>query len=1064
LKKSIVARVLCVFLFVCLVATALLFNVGAMENDYSYPSALYVEKIYADDFLNEYTDITLSDEEAEYLRLQSGFLLAYNKYIPTYAVSTSYEDDRLTVAAEEYVYTAENGVEVIWVPVSASLGDEAKSFDSSYTLTFYSPDETADDRVNVKYACRFNISEDTVKRLFNLAYTDAPRLELEIEEKRLEYEQHRAEYLINTEKYNDYLSALVEYNAYLSAKRIYDEKYLEYTKYLSELSDYEIAKAAYDKYLAEREKYYIDLAKYTEYLAYAEQNLAKIEEYAKYQEKYETVLAQLDVIQQTKTKLTPLQRTVYDAIMGETVTSVINRKGDIVKVLGANADVVDLADVATKNLRVLLKTFFECKTVEEQYRYYITNYEAFRDNFVNLLKALDDLYLTSGVRGAMIAEDKHEKYLILVAQLYYVANALSDEPIKSYNGKYYFDSSYKIGSTYSSDKWSYPKKVIYNEPFIVDTDNAFPLRDGYPIEPEKPEYTLMHEPVSPKPVINPVAPDFVEEPKAPAKVDEPQKITKPTEPIMPSPTPSEVVAIINAYNSGNLLPREEYTGGDITVSAEINVYKLFAAKDDVTVKFYDSEYNDSQNKEVLYSISIDRGTAADYLGKTPEKREDAEYVYTHIGWVDADGEAVDLSAVNSDTELYPVFEAIEKEYETVWVANGEVFYENPGLPPLPSNEFYYDFSRWDRVVDPSTHDVTYLAVYETPAVTSSQETVKVRFEDGNYFVEPKAITNRFDISVLLERASGSGGIVIVTQSGQKIAVSYAETIKLREAGVCELSYSSAPVSGGGNVYAVFTYGDDGEEVVTDVRFSFSAECDVSLTPNFKLYYVDSGEKRFLRPTLSDNTISFSASAGKIYYAMEEYSLTPVPLDAVKITLSTDIAHKGELIGISLDSVNGIRIDGVYFMGHDGKKEYLDGHTFIMPADDVTVGVDYTVLRYKITFVSDGKTIATYYRNYGDPVTPPSEPQKAPNEKYSFTFERWSPSVENVTRSVTYTAVYSSELLPVTEKSMEISPSVLKLLLLAGVGLGCFVVIVVPSVIMTLVLVHRRKRKLLKPKK
>ena len=160
MKKKIAARVLCVFLFVCLAATVLFFNVSATSVDYSYPSALSVERIYADDFLNEFTDIALSEEEAAYLRLQSGFLLSYNKDIPTYTVSTSYEGGKLTVVASEYVYTAKNGAEVVWVPVSATLGSESKSFDSSYTLSFFAPNADAGEKVKVDYACQFNIGKD----------------------------------------------------------------------------------------------------------------------------------------------------------------------------------------------------------------------------------------------------------------------------------------------------------------------------------------------------------------------------------------------------------------------------------------------------------------------------------------------------------------------------------------------------------------------------------------------------------------------------------------------------------------------------------------------------------------------------------------------------------------------------------------------------------------------------------------------------------------------------------------------------------------------------------------
>ncbi len=1064
--KRFVPRAVCALLLLCLTTACFAFFVGATSDDYSYPSAVSVENIYADEFLCDFTDTELFEAEGEYLRLQSGFLLSYNNAIPTYAVKTTYENGKLTVVCEEYVYTARNGADVIWKPVYAELDGERKDFGNApYTLSFAAPNADSEDKVKVEYECKFVIEKETVNRLFNLAYKDAPRLEAEIEEKRLEFERLAAQYAVDTEKYNEYLAAMVEYNAYLSVKRIYDDKYAEYTRYLEEKSDYEIAKAAYDNYVLERDKYYEELAKYTEYLAYAEQNLAKIEEYERYQEKYSVVLAQLDVIKQTKTKLTPLQRTVYDAIMGETVTSVINRKGDIVKVLGANAKVVDIADVATKNLRVLLKEFFDIKEVEEQYKYYITNYEAFRDNFANLLIALDDLYLVSGVRGAMIAEDKHEKYLILVAQLYYVANALSDEPIKSYNGKYYFDSSYKIGSTYASDKWSYPSAVINNEPFVVDSGNAEPLTDGYPMEPEKPEYTMMQEPVAPKPVVKPIAPEFVEEPKAPAQVNEPQKAANPGKAPEPYVIPDEVASIIDAYNRGAISEREEYSGDDVTVAANISVFKLFAKTDEVSVTYYGSDYNGKSDNDILYTVTVDRNSPADYLGQIPKKDEDSEYVYIHKGWVDSDGCDVDLSRVSRDVEVFPTFFAEKKEYETVWIAGGEIYHENPGIPPIPQNEFYYDFSHWERSVDSKTHNVTYTAVYSRPSVTASGEAVKVCYREGNYVVEPRGVSNRFDISALLERADGSGGIIIKTPLGEQFSVSYSETIAMHDAGVHSIGYSASSLSDGGYVYKLFAYGSDGEEIACAAKIGFSAICDIADNSHFKIYSLKDGEKSFLRNNASaDGMIAFSATVGNVYYARNEYSLNSVPLAAVKISLSQDAAPIGTLIGVSLDAVGGIRVDGIYFMGSDGEKVYVDGNSFSMPGYDITVGVDYTVLRYKITFVSDGKTIVTYYRSYGDTVVPPSDPKKAPNEKYSFTFERWTPTLGEVTGNVTYNAVYSSVPLPESEKTMEITPSVLKLLLLFGVGAGCLFLIVIPSGIMTAILTAKHKKRFLRRKK
>ncbi len=1062
MKKHFKTRLICAFLLFSAVFCAVFVPAFAESDDYSYPYATLKEEIYADEFLAElFPDIDFSDAEKNYLRLQSGFLFAYNTHIPTSEITTEYQDSTLTVKAEEYTYTASNGTTVKWTPVSAEVNGQTKYFaDAPYTVKFFGVHSADGKDVRVEYQAKFTVSAESIDRLLNLAYTDAPRLEAEIAEREAEYEKKHAEYLINTKEYNEYLAELAVYNEYLAEKRLYDEKNAKYLAYLEELADYNIAMQDYREYIKARDKYYRELAEYTKYLAYAEQNAAKIEAYEKYQEKMDTVLAQLDPIKKTKTPLTDLKRTVYAAIMGDTVTSVIQHKGDIVTVLKADPVVVDLAGKATENLRVLLKEFFDIKNTEQQYKYYITNYEAFRDNFIDLLKALDELYLNEGVRGVMIAEGKHEKYLILVAQLYYVANALSDTPIKTYRGECTFDENYKIGRTYSQDKRSAPADVINSEPFITDTDKATPLKDGFPIAPEKPEYTKMEEPVMPIPKTEPIAPNIVAKPKAPAPVAEPVAVSHPGKEPKPYEVPSEVSEIISAYNSSALSLRAGYSGEDIDISPKITVNKRFFDIETVTVTYYDREWNASSGASILYQTVIDKGSYADYLGALPEKDEGAEHIYIHSGWTDANGNSVDFTSIQKSVDLYPSFTSVEKDYETVWSVNGEIYYDNPVIPPLPSaEEFYYDFSNWDKKIDPVTSDVTYVAVYDTPLVPDANGAAKITYKNGIYTVEPVGVLNKIDIGLLVQRVAGNGEIEIRLERGERIKISYSETIALSRLGASTLTLTAVARGEDQYAYVVELKDSDGNTIQPDgATLTLTAPCSETEDPHFMLYYEDDGEKQPIRSVREGGSITFSMYIGRMYYAKMLYSVTPLVLDNVRITVDKTLATVGENVYLSLDTDGGIRVDRIYIIGSDGVKTTVDGESFKMPAGDMTVGVEYTVLTYTVTFVSDGKTIVTYICNYGDTVVPPDDPKKAANDKFSYTFERWSPAVSEVTGDVTYTAVYKAvPIAPSGDDNMELTPLVLKLLLLAGVGLGSFVLIVIPSLIMTGVLISRRKK-------
>ncbi|MBO5702788.1 MAG: InlB B-repeat-containing protein [Clostridia bacterium] len=69
----------------------------------------------------------------------------------------------------------------------------------------------------------------------------------------------------------------------------------------------------------------------------------------------------------------------------------------------------------------------------------------------------------------------------------------------------------------------------------------------------------------------------------------------------------------------------------------------------------------------------------------------------------------------------------------------------------------------------------------------------------------------------------------------------------------------------------------------------------------------------------------------------------------------------------------------------------------------------TVNKYTITFENeDGTVLQTVEVEYGKtPEYGGATPTKAPDAQYTYTFEKWTPSIESVTGNKTYTAVYST---------------------------------------------------------
>ncbi len=1050
-------RVICAALIVITAFSILATSAVFAKEDYSYSEAISKTDVYADEFLAEYLGYELSQVESDFLHYESDFLFSYNSSIPTSVVKSDYSDGTLKLSAANYRYTASNGAEVVWTPISATVNGVTKQFTET-TRVLYFTDASESDTATVLYASSFIISEERVNELLEAPYESAPKLMELIDEKRAEYEK----YLSDLDKHSEYLSALALYNEYLSEMKLYGEELAAYNAYLESFDEYLAQLRKYADYLAAYKKYEKENAEYQKYLAYAEDNQAKIEAYESYLEKRDTAKYQLEIIKITKTPISVKNapdRTVYGAIMGDTVDRVIREKDLIIERLDGDAAVIDMAGVATQNLKNLLTGFFNIHNTAGQYNYYITNYNAFRDNFANLLRALENLYCIPEIRGIMMTEDKHEKYLVLVAQLYYIANALSDSPIQSVDGSFYFDSSYKIGMFYKEDYKRTPvAAALENQEFIEDKNNAKPL-EGYPTEPEKPEYLTVEKPTMPEYMQEPVMPEEVEEPTMPTAVTKPSEVLNP-DPVAEYKPTAVVQALIEAYKNGEIQPREAYTGGDVPVEVQISVNKKYQNVESVTVTFFDKEYSSTDERNALYTVTIDKGTSADYLGEKPEKPEDADYSYEFCGWTDSDGNAVDLTRVEADIAVYPKFTKHDQEYEVFWVVDENTVSSYPGVPELPDLEYYeYDYGWGEPEVDIASGTKTYSAEFieSKPLVSAKNGFIaKVRRSDGNLIFAVNSSVEVYDISNLIERASGSYGVVISLADGAEMRFSLAETVALKRAGVDSIRIRTGATLG------LEALDESGEAISANLKLMIKAPFVSDDPSHLRVFYTDGGEKVYVRHQIladSASVVSFEATAGRGYAMRTEYTLTAATLDGVEIRLNKTTALAGESIGVVVNASPGIRIDKIYYESSDGAKEIISNSSFKMPARDVVVGVEYTAIVYTVSFVSDGMTLYTGKFTYGSTITVPDDPTKAASAEYSYEFIGWSPEVKTtVTGDATYFAQYNK--IPVSQtddQSGGISGVVLKLLRLADVGAICILTIAIPSLIMRHIVLKKRKK-------
>ncbi len=758
--------------------------------------------------------------------------------------------------------------------------------------------------------------------------------------------------------------------------------------------------------------------------------------------------------------------------MGNTVTSVIENKELITsELVKADGVVVDLAGEATENLRVLLSDYFSITTESGKYSYYIQNYEAFRDNFVNLLKALDKLYLVKRVRATLIAQEKQEKYLILVAQLYCIANALSDEPVMNYDGKICFDSSYYVGKGYNDQK---KPVTILGSIYIPDTNSAAPIEGGYPAFVEKPEYTVVPEPVKPAPVKLPVQPTPVSDPGAP-----PSEVSEPTEPelvedpgVAPNPyTPPEGAEdIISEYEDGTLVKREELSSSVSLVKTVSSVKKFFGAQN-VSVVYFDLDGT------LLYRTEVESGTFADYSAALPTKEEDMSAVYEFAGWRDREGEEHDLTCVSEDLTLYPVFNTVYKKYPITWNIDGASYTEEvtwgilPECPVIPSKENndskYYIFDSWDNTPVPVDGEAVYTAVFEGLYIVPYQNGggAEVSLENGVYNVFcHTSIDDVFDISKLLEFSSGNAAITLHTVNGT-LAFSYAETLALKASGVESVSVSSVQRGTKGYVYSFFLKNADGGEINSEFKASFAAPCNISDKSHLSLYYTKDGNGELVRYSEDKNSVVFTAISGVTYYATLEYSVTVIKSELLNISVDKYTASPGDRITVELAVPDGVVLDGLYVINSEGEKEFILGRTLTMPAAELRIGVEAHYIRYTVKFLSEGKIIAQNEYKYGDIPTPPEPPKKATDTLYSYEFSGWSSEISPVTSDMEYTAIFTK--MPVEKKpdsgNIKLPASILKLILLGVSVAAVFGVGILPASVMYTVVFIKRKKQIKLPK-
>ena len=1047
------------------------FGSAAANADYSKPGATEKITLNSADILERILRVddptfTLTPGERAYLAEFGAETVSYSAEIPYLDnVLTAYdeEDGILSVTAFEYSYTTSNGISMLWKPRSVLVGQIevplAKNGEE-YTATVTGPFDAGTESARVLYTTTLPaFNTRVINSLINKAYEDVVIWD--------EYEAYLG-------RLNEYKTALNAYNAYLAELDAYEQRYSEYSIYLGKLSVYEAELAIYERYEEDVKVYNEKYALYMQYLddvAAYEKNTVLYNKYVENSLKVKSQLAIIEGLMKTtvvKDENTGalMYRQLYGAITGPTVSEVLENKSLITgDKTGIDESEVDIASVATENLRTLFDNYFSYTTEEEKYTYYAMNYKAFETNLAVLLRQLDLFYNNGKIRAGLGQQGLKQKYEILLAQLFYTVNAISDTPVLNYNGKTYTSSYTFNGKT--------PLSILGGEAYMKDENNATPVEGGYPTPVEEPvPVEEVAEPQKPTVVKPPIAPEVVEHPgEQPAKVDRPSPIANMDPPAEfnledPHVLPESVIALVSEYREGKITERAKKTS---SVRIEVGVYstKKFKNTDEVVIRFFDEAGN-----QLTTAFSVERGSYVEYDGAAPEKSEDDYATYTFIGWKDGPGDdakQVNMSAVDGDgaeLDLYPLFLATKKLYKVTWNDGGSLTYTYEPLDQIPTAPFepapFVDeanplgfetmrvFDGWvdtegnhylGGVTKFEEENVYYTSYRFVPFVTATdkdgvESALRVLLDNGTYFINcTSSAAGVPDLSALISFIAGKGGLKIKA-TGFEIAFSKADVLTLRDEGVSSfrLDENHSDMLDSFAVRLLCGEGISGASVPADIILPWS----FSDPDNMDLYYMKDGVRTSVNRTVFEGedgaALSVRIRTGTEYFAVTEYTVDLLHVENITVEVNKNVLCAGEEFVICYAVPAGKKISSIYMILEGGESIELEVNehgsvTVVMPACHVSVGIKVESIIYTVTFISDDTVVSRKEYTYGEMPTVPSGLQKATDGEFNYEFIGWDKEVCSVDSDAVYIAMYDKTPVPPKEEKwgLKLSPRVWELL-------------------------------------
>ena len=218
------------------------------------------------------------------------------------------------------------------------------------------------------------------------------------------------------------------------------------------------------------------------------------------------------------------------------------------------------------------------------------------------------------------------------------------------------------------------------------------------------------------------------------------------------------------------------------------------------------------------------------------------------------------------------------------------------------------------------------------------------------------------VSIILDSAANAAGV--------DLTLSY-DSDKLSYAGLSDNAVfggGADAVDKGGSVKLMFGPGgnkDSASGTLGTVTFNIkdSAVGDASFSISNGHVADASGNTK---------SVSYGTTSASVTVREPSYSISKASTSNGSFDLSATSAHKGDTITVTTKPNTGYEVKSVTYNGSSASKKSDNSYTFTMPAENVTVSVEFQKAAYKVNVasVSNGNKVSVdkTSANYGDTVT------------------------------------------------------------------------------------------------